>query len=885
MKFLKTLPILLLAILLTACDRGARNPNASCEPNYTSSVEGFSGETMPQDKGIQVVYSVLPESTQSAISPNDLAKKCLEEEIKKNPSKTNLIEANKPLVKTILYYFFEVPMWIMLAYTIWSIFYFIWILSTRPKLDYSPEKERYTTNLILFNFFKFAVLLALLIPSGQDNTNVLQRYVLFNLFKTGNENALYTNSVSIAEEERGKLEQIKLSEASQKYSPLAFKAWTMTNFMFKGQLRDNRTAKAEYHEALLINGKYALPVEHPETMQYVYRSSDQIELKRFTMVQDDKNKQKVRSLLSYSGKVKFTSLSTSEETRKIIATDPEKFLAKTPEEIPAKAEVIKQALIAKHGEEITKNVDFINKAIVEVLFRSLPALVEKQILSQQNNVKEGIRLVEELNCTYTPASPAIKYEVERFIKRVAAGDFWGKETLINRCVGQSGTKLVGYGQRPYEQVEAELNAKYREVYNNNYEYLVSISGATKGITIDKNPNNYCQMARNKGVQGMILHYDECKQNNIVQRELTDYVTQSFTFESVGFDHYIDTESRKNDDFYKGLANFQDDFDPIMEKLFKTIEVNPAYGDIPHEEYLRSIADSYNTKEAQSSSITSILTSPIDSFKQAVGEVDEKSDPTFVKEKIKETFINGVKAGSYLITLGLGASAIDNALDMNKNKTSKTDTGYSGKGNGKLQKMIGGFVKLLTASFSFGLAIVIGSALGLFYLALPKVIFTVAYLAYLVRFFQVTFNANFALAKYVRFDDENNLKHHSAKIFNEGMYFLLTPTLIIFMLHITEFFESEAMISAAQYILTYPISTMMEGIALIIVSAFMIWMMTAFILGIVLTSYKFIKTEIFGISETDAIEEFFHNACMKVITWSFPFVGSILAKMLIPKRKK
>ncbi|MDT4850368.1 hypothetical protein FQZ97_845170 [compost metagenome] len=190
--------------------------------------------------------------------------------------------------------------------------------------------------------------------------------------------------------------------------------------------------------------------------------------------------------------------------------------------------------------------------------------------------------------------------------------------------------------------------------------------------------------------------------------------------------------------------------------------------------------------------------------------------------------------------------------MNKNKTSKTDTGYSGKGNGKLQKMIGGFVKLLTASFSFGLAIVIGSALGLFYLALPKVIFTVAYLAYLVRFFQVTFNANFALAKYVRFDDENNLKHHSAKIFNEGMYFLFTPTLIIFMLHITEFFESEAMISAAQYILTYPISTMMEGIALIIVSAFMIWMMTAFILGIILTSYKYIKTEIFGINESDAI---------------------------------
>lgn len=885
MKFLKVLPILLLATVLTACDRGARNPNASCEPDNTSSVEGFSGEAMPQDKGIQSTYAMFPESTQSAISPNDLAKKCLKSEIEKSPSKTNLIEANKPLINLITLWLFEVPAWLMLVYVVWSTLYLIWILATRPKLEYSPEKERYTTNLLLFNFFKLAVLAALLIPSGQDGLNLLQRYLIFNGFKIGNENALYTNSVVIAEEERGKIEQLKLSEDLQKYSPLAFKAWVMTNWMIKGQLRDNRTAKAEYHEALLINGKYALPVEHPESMQYVYRSNDQIELKRFTMVQDDKNKQKVRSLLSYSGRVKFTSLSTSEVVRNIIASDPEKFLAKSPAEIPAKAESIKQALITKYGQEIIKNVDFVNKAITEVLFRSLPILIEKQILSQQNLVKEAVRLAEELNCTYTPASPAIKYETERFIKRVAAGDYWGKDPLINRCVGQNGTKLIGYGQRPYILVETELNAKYREIYNSNYEYLVSISGSTKGITIDKHPNNYCQKARNEGVKGMTMYFDQCKKNNIVQRELTDYVTQSFTFESVGYDHYIDTESRKNDDFYKGLANFQDDFDPIIEKLFKTIEVDQAYGDIPHEEYLRSIADSYNTNEAQQSSITNILTSPIESFKKAVGKVDEKSDPTFVKEKIQETFISGVKAGSYLMALGLGASALDNALDMNKNKTSKTDTGYSGNGNGKLQKMIGGFVKLLTASFSFGFAVTVGSALGLLYLALAKIIFTIAYLAYLVRFYQTTLNANLAVAKYVRIDDENNLKYHAAKIFNETLYLLLTPTLIVFMLHITDFFESEAIISAAQYILTYPISTMMEGIALIIVSAFMIWIMTAFILGIVLTSYKYIKTEIFGINESDAIEEFFHNACMKIIVWSLPFVGSLLTKMLLPKKQK
>ncbi|HCL3396782.1 TPA: hypothetical protein N2A67_006695, partial [Pseudomonas aeruginosa] len=171
----------------------------------------------------------------------------------------------------------------------------------------------------------------------------------------------------------------------------------MTDMMVKGKLRDNRTAKAEYYEAFPINGKYTLPVEHPSSMQYIFPSKDKIELKRYTIQQDDKNKQKVRSQLSYNGRVTFSSTTTSNEALTIIATNPSQYLITDASQTESKAEALKNAMITKYGQEILQKPEVINKAVVELVKQSRPALIEKQLIAEDESSTQVARGWEEMS--------------------------------------------------------------------------------------------------------------------------------------------------------------------------------------------------------------------------------------------------------------------------------------------------------------------------------------------------------------------------------------------------------------------------------------------------------------------------------------------------------
>lgn len=882
MKFFKILPILLLAFFLTACDRGSRNPTASCEQESTLSVEGFNGETKSRDRMYQSLYATFKDSVVNMISKDDQAKQCLAHEVNKNEAKQNYMTVSAPVILVMLIYAFEIASYIILIYVSWSFLYTIWILAVRPKIDTEPDKERYPTEILLFNLLKYGLLALLLLPTGHDGLSVSQRYLVLTPVKFGIENALFTGSIKIAGSQQGNIEKTTLSQSAQNYSSLAFKAWVMTNFQIKAGLRDNRTAKSEYHEAVLLNGKYSLPVEHPSSMQYFYKTSDKIELKRFTLIQDDKNKVKVRHLLSYSGRVTFSSTSFSEVGNKIISQNPS-ILATTANEISAKAELMKSSVIKLAGEDAMKSPDFINKALIQGVKKSLPTLIGNQLVKEDDSARNVVRLVEEMLCTLTPNSPEIAEENKQFIKRVNAGDFWGANPLINRCIGQKNGQYLSYGQRDYKAVKAEAEAQYKALYDRNYAFLVSISAATKGIMVNQDSNKSCLNAREEGLVGFILYYDQCEENNIEQRELTDYVVQDFTFESVGFDHYIDTESRKNDDSWKGTRNMNDDFDPIIESLFKTIPIKAVYGDVPHEEYLKGIADSYNTKSATQDTLKGLYYSPIEYLKQYIGKVDDQSDPRQIRAGVKGMFLKGIKVSSYLIGVGFGASVIDNALELNKDKTSKTDLGYGGKGNGKLQKMLSGFIGFLTASLPFGIAVGSMSLVGVLYFAIPKIVAIIMVISYIVRIYESIINNPFHMARYARVDDRNNFTYHGMKFFNDIMYFVFTPTLIIFLYISSEWMIGQSMIVTAKYILSYPITSFMESIALILISIVLIWSMMATVMVLFLHGWSYIQTECFGV-EDDGLVQFFYDACMFIVTWSLPFLGPLFARMFFPKRK-
>lgn len=893
MKLLKALPIIVLSVLLTGCfDRGSRNANLSCDLSNDSSiaVEGYSNEQMAQSKEWQAMYAIFTDETKSNLSKADQAHRCLEEEFKNSQSKENFRTIIGPYIDLALTYIFEVAFWIFVAFLSWSIAVDLpIILATRPK-EYNPNMgefpvERYPAHILRKNLIKIGLIIALFIPAstfnmGSSHTNLYTRYFKFKPYEIGMGNFTYTVSTTIAEIMRGKNETTILTDVARLSSPLAFKAWAMTNFQVKGQLLDNRTAKVEYHEATLENGKYVLRVEHPDSMPYIYSSGNKIEFKRLTMEQDDKTKQKVRNQLSFSGAVKFDTAVISKEAQQLIAASPDLFVAKSPSEIPAKAEGMKTAMIQKYGQEIAKQPDVLNKAVIEVVKQSLKPLVEQQLIKGIEPTKAITRLVEEQNCTFTPISPAIKHQNDVFIKRATAGDFWGgAEPFNNACIGQKGNSYISYGQRELKKVISERNQKYSELNESNYAFLVSVSASTKGITIDNSIGNACENARSKGLIAFFQYIPQCMRTNIVQRELSDYVTNSFTFEAVGLDHYIDTESRKNDDFYKGLARFQnDDFDPILIDLFKTIKVNPTYGDVPADEYLKSIGDTYDVNKVQQDSVVNAFFSPIQTLRNKMKVMTEE-DPYVVRDAFKEMFIKGVKTSGYMIGLGLGGSAVNKVLEATKDKSSKSDAGYSGKGDSLFGKLFSGFFKLLSAAVGVGIMIFYASASGIFYLSMPKIVFiTLGITFFADAVFQII-NAPMEAKKYAQIDDMNNFQYHGMKLVNNILYLMLTPTILSILFMLSESIQTSFMVQVGYMLLKYPTSTLMESIAFTGMSVVALWSVSAIVLVKLIHGYLYIRKELFGIdNEESATVMFVINACMFIIKWSLPLAGSLIFKM-------
>ncbi|WP_372821396.1 hypothetical protein ACCE15_19220 [Pseudomonas parafulva] len=877
MKFFKIISILFLSFILTACKEDEQLV-ASCTSTETS-VEGYNDEIRSRDRMYWALYAEFKDSVINMIKPTDQAKHCLSIEVEKDISRKNFIEVTTPAWKLTLITVFEISTYFLLIYAIYSIGQLIYIAVARPTLDNDPTNLRYPQWIIFLNILKFVVLLVMCIPTGHDGLNIMQRYTILTPVAYGQERANKSLSTMIAWFERGNTEITKLSESSRKTSALSFKAYMMTNLMVKGKLRDNRTAKVEYSYPRNVNGKFIYYVENPSTMQYVHRVPDAIELKRYTMENQDAFSQKGRHLQSYSGRISFSKATYSEIGKKLAAASPQTFISSTPDEIPAKAESMKTAMIQKFGDEILKKPEVINKAVIEGVKLSLPSMTQERLIKEDSASTQIARLIEERACTLSPASKEVEFENKKFLKYANAGI--EQRDLRNTCIGEKDGKYLSYGQRTIEAVDKDMDEYYKALYERNYEFLVSINAATKGITISQDSSNACRNARDEGVFGNALHSDRCQYINKAQQELTDIILQEMTFETVGFDHYIDTESRKLDPHYQGISNFLDDFDPIVERLFKTIPMNVTFGEVSQEEYIKGISDSYNVNAASEESIVAAFASPIEYLRKRIRKIDETSDPREITDALRGMFVQGVKAGSSIAMIGLGASAIDHAMDLNKNKAKKTDVGYSGKGDGKIQKRIKGFIKKLAATVGFGISVLLASVVGVFYFAIPTVIIIIMNISYLNHINKRIINAPFDLTRYARIDDQNNFVYHAAKIFNETFYLMWKPSLIMFYGVGMNYFVGESMIVVAEYIIGYPVSSMMEIIALLLMSVVMIWTVIAGITAAFLIGNAYIDRVLFGL-EDESMEQYFNDMCMFITKWSLPFIGPIIAKVLTRK---
>lgn len=886
MKNFRIFLLLSFALLLSGCfDRGSRNADGECGMKANSQqVAGYNGQICKENSEYQAFYMLMPDTVVSMLNDTDEAKTGIPNLMKENKTLSYFSERFAGMTKILQEHISDVGIWLIVIYLIYSMFQSIFeAMKIRNPIKDEALQQRFTYRLLGWNYLKFALVLVLIAPIGFDGNPFYSRYATGTPFKIGQENLAFTVSTYTSAHQQGKVESSPLSLQARAYSSVNWLSWSLNNMLLKGKLRDNKTAKVEYSSPIMIGGKYTLPVEHDSSEPYIFRTNGKIELKRYTIVSEAYNQIKARSQLSFSGKVTFNNANiTSRAATNLIASSPDTYLSSQPSEIPAKAQAMIAGMVSVYGEDIKKKPDELNRAIIYGVIASMPNLIEAYMIKEQPTVAEATRLVEELLCTQTPINPEIKYNNERFIRNVTAGKLFESD-MINKCVGQNGSKYISYGQRNYNVVEAELDKKYAALVSRGYEYLVSIVAASKDITINDETAEYCKKARVGGLRGAILYTDKCLYDNKLQADLTDYITNSFIAESVGYDHYIDSEFRVNDSGFMHNPSFNDDYDQIMEKLFRTIPVKVTQGQVSQEAYLRGMADSYDEKESGTDSLFNMFHSPIETLKASIDLDKEKPDPIKVKQGIQKMLVKGVSLGTTMFLGGMAASGIDNALEMNKDKSRKTDVGYSGKGTSKMGFLASKFVKMMSALQTPGLIIGVGSVMGLLFFALPKIIFIFLAFHYVAHVLMMMINGVLTVVKFARLDDKDNFIFHGNKLFNNIMYIILTPVILLSMFLMVTIFEGEAMVYSGMQLMKIQTHTLMDSIAFVCLFVVTIGVMTQAVLATAITCMETMNKEMFGESQTPSSARFALQTAMFIVKWSLPIVGLVLH--LFSKRQR
>lgn len=884
MKKFRLFILLAFALLVSGCDRGSRNPDSECGMKANGQqVVGYNGQICSDNSEYQALYMVMPQTAIDMLNATDEAKEGIQKLYKENKALSYFGERFSGMVKILQTHVSDLAIWMIVIYLCYSVMQTLFELSRMTIQHLDKSQERFSLAILGWNYVKFAFVLFFIIPIGYDGNNMYGRYATGSPFKIGQENLAFTQSVAISDIQQGRVESNPLSESARVYSSVNWVSWSLNNMMIKGSLRDSRTAKIEYHEPIMVNGKYKLPVEHDASMEYIFRSKDKIELKRYTVVNEAKQSSNVRNQLSYSGKVTFNNANlSSRDADSLIASSPDTYLSSQPSDIPAKAKAMIAGMVSVHGDDIMKNPDAVNRAVIAAVVASMPPLVETYMRREQPAVAEIRRLIEELFCTQTPINPDTKFNNARFINSVMAGKLFEKD-LINRCVGQIGDKYISYGQRDYAVVEAELNKKYAAIVSKGYEYLVSIVSATKNITINADTAEYCKKARTGGLRGAILYTDKCIYENTLQADYTDYITNSFIAESVGYDHYVDTESRSNIDWFRSSPEFNNDFDPIVEKLFRTVPVKVSQGQVSQEAYLRGMADSYDETASGMDSIVNMFTSPVEAFKGFLGIDKAKPDPMKVKQGIQKMFVKGVSLGTTMFMGGTIATGVDNVMEMNKDKSKKNEVGYSGKGTGKMGMLAKGFVKLVSAMQTPGVIIGLASVVGLLFFALPKIVFIFIAFSYTVHAIYLFINSALIIVKLARLDDKGNFAHHFNKLYNNVMYLMLTPVIIISLYYMVMVFEGEVIAYTAMQLMKIQTHNLMESIAFVCTFVVTIGVMTQAVLATALISYSTLLKEMFGEDQNPSPAQHALTTAMFIVKWSLPFVGLLVN--LFTQRKR
>jgi hypothetical protein len=767
MNILKTLSLILLTTILTACDNGTITKNKECGmAQGEERIEGYNTEICDKDKEIKLLVMLF-----GSIIEDALPEKHSASQIKNNIENDESEKITKDENNKVFGYIGEGIIIIVLILGVVGIIAGAGILlvskSVDEKVDYNTEKARYIVPIAIGIVF----IGALVSLRYTENYTVGQRLAALPIFVWSKMLFNNINSIYIATSQTGDMLTDNTSENVILDSAAAFKANAITTSINKGVLSDLRTAKYTFEKNL------ERKVEHNEPLKITILE-DAIYIDRY----------KDNKILNKLVKIEFHKQTLSNAFASKAYNDAlDANITSELNQIEAKAASFKRAFMSSTGYDLTDSR--INMATQSFITETFKLALYNKVEEMLPKHYEVMRVVEETKCydgKKQSDNKSITYTANQYIKYLKGET--SEPMGSNACISEPKKgQFFAMGNKSKVDLgleEIKLNeAIFKEYYKIYREYEVILSKAT----IDSANAIYCKKARQEGYVAAILYDRYCRESNFENRKLMNTLAASHTIKDYARNSFVQTEFTKNDMSRSPLLNHN--FDSDIQRLSLQIGIDATKAILANKSEAIDFLVNSNT-EYTSDDGMQIFLDPMKTLKNKVGITDKNCQLDFSACVDSEKFMSAmnhyaddlINIGVYPFAIGVSGSAAlgrqekaddkSNAGDLEYGKNSTTKK-QKNKAGAKLEmvktvfaalKGIGGFM-ILAGLY----AKVVVNFVQLFF-TMAMVIYTcftiIAYVMYPLRFLWMLY-AN----------DANNIKSNALKIVGEWIFYMIVPAFI------------------------------------------------------------------------------------------------------------
>lgn len=767
MNILKTLSLILLTTILTACDNGTISKNKECGMvQGEERIEGYNTEICDTDKEIKLAVMLLGEIVEDSL-PEKHSASLIKNNIENDESEKITKDENN---KVFGYIGEGIIIIVFILGTVGIIAGAAILLiskSVDEKVDYNTKKARYTVPIAIGIVF----LGALASLNYTENHTLGQRLAALPFFVWSKMLFNNVNSTYLATSQTGDMLTDNTSENVILDSAAALKANAITTSINKGVLSDLRTAKYTFEKNLERR------VEHNEPLKITILE-DAIYIDRY----------KDNKILNKLVKIEFHKKTLSNAfASKAYADALDANITSELNQIEAKAASFKRAFMTSTGYDLTDSR--INMATQSFATEAFKLALYNKVQEMLPKHYELMRVVEETKCydgKKQSDNKSITHTANLYIKYLKGES--KEPNITNACIKEpiKGEFFV-MGNKSKVDLRLEETRLNEEIFKEYYKLYREYEVILTKITIDNANAIYCKKARQDGYVAAILYDRPCRESNYENRNLMNTLAISHTVKDYARNSFVQTEFTKNDMSRSPLLNYN--FDSDIQRLSLQMGIDATKAILSNKSEAIDFLVNSNT-EYTSDDAMQIFLNPIKTLKNKVGITDKNCQLDFAACVDSERFMSSMNhyaddlmnIGLYPFAIGVLGSAALGRQEKADDKSNAGDLEFGKNSTTKKQKNKAGakleMVKTVFAAVKgIGGAMVLAGLYAKVVINFVPVFFTIA----MVIFFC------FTLIAYVMYplrflwmlyaNDENNIKSNGLKIVGEWIFYMIVPAFI------------------------------------------------------------------------------------------------------------